>query len=71
VYVRFEELEALRHHARDGVLLSVEQNLAADDRALATEAVAPERVAEYDDAFGAGLLFVGGEGAAERGGRAE
>ena len=59
------EPEGRRHHADHGVGSAVEGHRRAQDRRAPTEPVAPQRVAEENDAIGAGDLFVRAKGAAQ------
>jgi len=52
------------HDAGDHVLQRVDTNVAAHDVGIGAEVVAPEFVAEQDNAR-AGTILIGGEGAAE------
>src|SRR5579862_4716519 len=52
------------HDADDGVLFAVEQHRFAEDVAVGGETIAPDFVAQDDDAS-AGVHVGGGEGAAE------
>src|SRR5262249_54074692 len=65
-------LEALRHHADDGELLAVDTDRAADDAAIAAEALLPLAVAEDADQLRARRpILVGQKAAADERSRAE
>ncbi len=61
------ELEAGRHHARDGVDDAIELDLLAQGGGTASEAPLPQAVADHDDFGRARLLVARREAAAERG----
>src|SRR4029079_11427082 len=64
-HVVVDEGEAPRHHADDREWLTVETNVAANDRAVAAERTLPQRVTEDRAMFAADLAFAVAEDAAE------
>jgi hypothetical protein len=58
-------VEVRRHHAEHGGRCAVERDRAADDRGVGAEVVAPDRLAQHQQALVAGALLLG-EGAPQQ-----